>query len=201
MRAQQRIAATVEPTRPVNLLRNFLTLSVVFAAVAFLWSLFGFLGPVNAPSEFPYSSVLLVEIAGHFLFGLLAAIPSLDRGTILLCGASAVLIDADHLLSAAGLPVLSRLAHSLIFILVAATILALLSKRSGRSDLVFASVVSSVLAHFSFDAFAGDGAFPLLAPLSFQFYDVPWVSWIPFELLAGALLFVIGRRRRGRIHI
>ena len=187
-----------ERTRPLTLLRNFLTLSVVFAAVTFLWSLIGFLGPANAaPTEFPYSSVLLVEIAGHILFGLLAAIPSLDRGTVLLCGANAVLIDADHLLSAAGLPVLSRLAHSLIFILVAASILALFSKRSGRSDLVFASVVSSVLAHFSFDAFAGDGTFPLLVPLSFQFYEVPWASWIPFELLAGALLFVISRRRRG----
>jgi hypothetical protein len=189
-------------TRLLAVLRNFLTLSFVFAAVAFLWSFLGFLAPETAtPIEVSISNLLLAEITGHILFGLVAAIPSRDLGTILLCGANAVLIDSDHLLSAAGFPVLARLSHSLLFVLAAGTVLALFSKRTGRSDLVFASAVSAVLAHFSFDALAGDGAFPFFAPLSFDFYAVPWLSWIPFEVLAGALLFIVSSRRRNQIRI
>jgi hypothetical protein len=184
------------------LLRNFVTLSVAFAAIAFLWSLFGLLAPLNVtPPQFLYSSVLLVEITGHILFGLVAALPSFDPEIILLSGAEAILIDIDHLLSAAGLPLIGRLAHSLLFIILSGTILALLSKRTGRSDLVSASVVSAVLAHFSYDALAGDGAFPLLAPLSFHFYIFPWISWIPFEVLAVASMFIMSSRRRGRVRI
>jgi hypothetical protein len=44
--------------------------------------------------------------------------------------------------------------------------------------------VSSILTHLSYDVFAGNGQFPLLAPLSFQLFLVPWAFWPSLESMA-----------------
>ncbi len=181
--------------------REVARLSIVFGTIAFLWSLFGFLTPI-APAifapEYLYSSFLPIEIAGHVLFGLVAALPSLDLEIVLFCGASAILIDTDHILAAAGLPVLGRLSHSIPFIIVSVAVVALVSRRSGKPGMVYAATVAAVLSHFSFDALAGDGAFPLLSPISFQFFVFQEISWIPFELMAMAIIFIAAARKRFR---
>ncbi len=184
------------------LYREVAKLSIAFGTIAFLWSLFGFFAPIApaayAAPEYLYSSFLPIEIAGHISFGIVAALPSLNLEIVLFCGASAILIDADHILAATGLPVLGRLAHSIPFIIISAVVLALVSRRSRNPDMVYAATIAAILSHFSFDALAGDGAFPLLSPINFQVFVFQEISWLPFELMAMAIIVIAAARKWSR---
>ncbi|MDG6969679.1 MAG: hypothetical protein JRN54_01025 [Nitrososphaerota archaeon] len=108
-------------------------LASAYAALSFLWSAMGFASPVTPAPLGEYSSAQIVrEIGGHLLFGVLAALPTMDAWLVLLSAGESILIDVDHILGALGFHVAGRLAHSVFFALAAAALLACLSARIGR---------------------------------------------------------------------
>ncbi|TSA16532.1 MAG: hypothetical protein D4R72_06625, partial [Nitrosopumilales archaeon] len=85
------------------------------------------------------------------------------------------------------LDALSRMSHSIAFGIVAVIILMILF---GKKDyLLGASVVAGMLAHLSFDIFAGDdGKFPLFTPFYNHQISFPNADWIYFEIVAVAVI-------------
>ncbi len=177
-------------------------LAFFYASMSFLWSALGFLSPVPPVHFHEYAfPALVTEVGGHVLFGVLAALPTMDAGLVLLAGGESILIDSDHLLLALGYPVAGRLAHSVFFAAFAASVLAYLAMRSGRPWRgVFFVTLSSVAAHLSYDVFAGNGFFYILAPMSFASFEFPLWTWLPLLALGFALAYFgrPGRRSSGR---
>ena len=181
-------------------LRSALPLAVVYAALALAWSLFGFLSPVAPPPHYHEYSLgqLVQEVGGHILFGAVAALPTLDPALIMLCGAESILIDADHLLPAFNVPVEPRIAHSISFALVVGLLTARAAREGGKGRGVLGVAWAALAAHMSFDVFAGDGFFPLLAPFTLADFPFPFYSWPLLEAMAIGLSFGIRRYSQRR---
>jgi hypothetical protein len=181
--------------------RTFLwavSLAAIYSASSFLWSAIGFLHPVPPAHLHEYAlPALATEVGGHVLFGVAAALPSLDYGLVLLAGGESVLIDSDHLLAALGYPVEGRLAHSVFFALAAACVIGYASSKGGGPGRgAFFVTLSSVAAHLSFDVFAGNGLFDVLSPVSFAAFDFPYWTW---PLLMAAALSMAAAAGAGRL--
>jgi hypothetical protein len=181
----------VQP-RPVT---SAVLLSVLFGAVSLSWSLLGLLFPSLGPYRGTFSPAILVEVGGHFLFGLVAGAATGRLLPALLVGLEAVLIDSDHLVAAAGFPIDARLSHSLFFILISSLLIAWAGRRAfGLSPYAMVAVtLASFLTHLSFDIVAGDGSFPLFFPLSVRFFGLPYVTWPILEV--GAICLCLVARR------
>jgi hypothetical protein len=170
-------------------LRWALLLSLAYGALSFAWSALGLLTPTEPAHlhEYPLRG-LLVEIGGHVLFGLAAALPTLDIGLILLCGGEAIVIDADHLMGALNLPVQTRLSHSIGFAIVGPLVMGWVARKNrGFNRTVMLVTFASVMAHISYDVFAGNGSVPFLDPASIGFLTFPYWTWVPFEAAALAI--------------
>ncbi|MDA4129127.1 MAG: metal-dependent hydrolase [Thaumarchaeota archaeon] len=174
-------------------------LVLLYSLLSFLWSLIGFVSPA-APEQ--YYAVgfpsLAVEILGHFLFGVVAGLATRSVGLAVLCGGEAVLIDSDHFLSTLNLPVLARLSHSIPFAITIAVVFLLLPQHLVRRKTLALVTIASILSHLSFDIFAGDGQFPLIAPFSFQSYDFPYFYWPVFEVVAIVFCALVVTRHQTR---
>lgn len=171
-------------------------LSSVYTLIAFGWSAMGFLSPTSLVHLHEYSATgLTQEVGGHIIFGVVAALLTLDPALVLLCGAESILIDSDHLLAFLNFPVEPRLAHSISFALVAPLVLSRLTRGGRRLNRgVFLVSLSAIAAHLSYDVLAGNGMFPLLAPFSIAFTTLPYWTWIPLEVVAVLLCAVVGLR-------
>jgi LexA-binding, inner membrane-associated putative hydrolase len=174
--------------------------SAVYTLLSFCWSFLGFLGAPVPSAAYEYTSAsFAVEVGGHVLFGLVAGAFTRSLRLALLLGVEAIAIDVDHVISTAGYQVVSRLAHSVFFLLAAATLLGFATRGGKRFNTpVFLVTAGAVLSHMSYDALAGDGVFPLLSPFSLAYISFPYASWLPFEALAVCLAFAAGwvlRRR------
>ena len=194
-RAEERLVAVREGTIWL------VSLALIYALVSFAWSAMALLIPYRLPVTPEYQpGFLATEVTGHFVFGLAAGLFFGRARLAALCGFLAVAIDTDHLLSVTVSPVLDRSAHSVLFIVVAATALSFAAARGRRLDSgVFFVTISSVLTHFSYDALLSNGKFPLLFPASIQISTFPQVSWVVFEgaAIAVALLW----RARGALRL
>ncbi len=174
-------------TKKTNL-KFVVAISLFYFVLSFAYSFIGFLARTPGNQYYEYSPTrLLVEIGGHLLFGFLAAIPFLDVEIILLTAAFSIVIDADHILSALKLDVAGRPDHSILFAIVA-TLLLIYTSRKARLDegrrLKLAFVVAvSMLAHFAYDVFAGNGSvFQFLIPFNFKEFEIAYGGWLNFEL-------------------
>ena len=58
------------------------------------------------------------------------------------------------------------------------------------------TIVGAVLSHLSYDAFAGYGVFPILAPISFSLYSFPAWTWLGLEVSAMTLVLVTALKVR-----
>ncbi len=176
-------------------------LALAYGLVSFAWSAMALLIPYRLPVTPEYEpSFLVTEVTGHVLFGVAAGVFFGRVRLAVLCGFLAAAIDTDHLLSITVSPVLDRSAHSVPFLVVAAVVLSLVAARGHRLDSgVFFVTVSSVLTHFSYDAFLSNGGFPLAFPISIQVFLFPWGSWVFFEggAIAVALAWRLLAARRG----
>lgn len=173
-----------------------MTASALFALISFIWSLSGFLSPTTSSFGEYTSSEIFQEVAGHVLFGLLVGAFSFNLSLALVCGASSILIDLDHTLSALGFQVLARTAHSAIFAIVAGVIVAYLTRPSQNRPILSVTIVGGVLSHLSYDTFAGYGVFPILAPISYSLYSFPAWTWLGLELSAMALVLATALKVR-----
>jgi hypothetical protein len=175
-------------------------LAVLFGAVSLAWSLLGLLFPFVVPYQAVYSPALLGEVAGHFLFGLVAGAAAGRLGPALLAGLEAVLIDSDHLMAAAGFPIDARLSHSVFFMVLSSFLVARAGRRRAFAPnwyAVMAVTMASFLTHLAFDIASGDGDFPLFFPLSVGFYDLPYLAWPVLEVGAVCLCLLARRGWKG----
>ncbi len=188
-----------------------LLVSVAFCAISFAYSFVGFLSPQPPNPLYQYGRSFLdtlVEVGGHFLFGIAAALPLIQWELVLAGGMFAVLIDADHILSELGLPVggYGRPDHSFLYVLLSAVLFYFIGKKAGLGGHQVALVVIvAVLSHLSYDIFNSSGvgaSFPILIPLHFGLIPFPYWSWPVFEitalLLASITLPMTLKRQHGR---
>jgi hypothetical protein len=162
-------------------------LALLYCILSIAWSLTGFVSPSPPVHYHEYSlTSLAMEILGHLLFGVVAGLATRQVRSAALCGIEAVLIDSDHVLSALNLPVMARLSHSIPFAVIITVVFLLFPQRLIHRKTLAMVTVASILTHMSYDIYAGNGQFPLMAPFSFQFYNFPYYYWPIFEL--GAIL-------------
>jgi len=130
------------------------------------------------------------EIAGHILWGLVAASVTLRLKYVILGGALAILIDSDHIINTLQIEGISRMSHSIAFACISLIVMMLVF---GKRDYILGAVsAASVLSHMSYDLFASEeSAFPLFTPI----YDMPIhfrsINWIFFEIAAIAIIGVV----------
>ncbi|MGI0080635.1 MAG: hypothetical protein ACRECH_13550 [Nitrososphaerales archaeon] len=176
--------------------RKIILLALFYAALSFAYSLIGLAHPVVAGQANEYTpSKLLVEVAGHFVFGFVASLPLLDIQLCVLTGALAVLIDSDHLLEALNLSVSGRPDHSILYALVSLVALVYVGNKMGldESTLTKLSFIAPItlLSHVSYDIFARTGpSFPLWVPFDFGEIFLPYYFWYVLE--ASAILMAVG---------
>lgn len=181
---------------PSNLFTPVVTACALFALISFVWSLSGFFSPTTSKFGEYTSSGIFQEVVGHVLFGLLVGAFAFDLSLALVCGASSILIDLDHTLSALGFQVLARTAHSAIFAIAAGLFVAYLARPSQNRPMLSVTIVGGVLSHLSYDAFAGYGVFPILAPISYSLYAFPSWTWLGLELSAITLVLATALKVR-----
>jgi hypothetical protein len=92
--------------------------------MSFCYSFVGFFSPqakTNGRLEI-FGSLTPQEIGGHFGFGFVAGLGFRKLRTAMLCGLMALAVDADHILSASGFEVQSRMSHSIPFTIIASVL-------------------------------------------------------------------------------
>lgn len=185
--------------KPLPSLRWLVLLGSIYGLTAVVWSLAGFFSPVTPLGLHEYSlSAFVIEVGGHMVWGFVAALATLDPALILLVVGESVLIDSDHILSIAGLPVEPRLAHSFTFALFVAFALAYVGRRGATLDRgIFWATLGAIAGHFSYDIFAGYGLFPMFAPFYNSFIPLPFYAWPLLEGLALVLCLLTWFPRRG----
>ncbi|MGI0087140.1 MAG: metal-dependent hydrolase [Nitrosotalea sp.] len=161
--------------------------ALLFCALSATFSLVGLFLPEKGPLSNPSGGLNLHEIGGHILWGLVAGSVFLSARYVIMTGLFAVLIDSDHLIALLHVDALQRMSHSIAFGAIAVIVLMVLF---GRKDYrLGAAAFAGVLAHLSFDTFAGnDGKFPLLAPFYSHQIIFPNIDWIYFEVAAVAVV-------------
>ena len=172
-----------------------------YTALAFGFSFMGFVLREPAVHLHEYSFPdFIVEIGGHFLFGVVAVLPFIvvSFELVILAGVLAVTIDIDHLLAALNLNVVSRPAHSFAFLILASLAFIYIARSlklgSENRQLLAKQIgfipAAAILSHISYDIFAaygifsaGESSFPLFVPFNFQLIPFPYWTWIVFEMM------------------
>jgi len=138
---------------------------------------------------FTTNTITPQHILGHIVWGLAAGLISFKFKYFVIAGLFPVILDADHLLSIFGMEHLARMAHSLLFGVLAVTIMTAVFR---RIDVLLIMIsFSAVFTHMSFDIFrANTSSFPLFTPFNnnqFVFYHP---DWIVFEIIAISLVVI-----------
>jgi hypothetical protein len=163
--------------------------SILFCVLSATFSLIGILIPEKAPQDNPIATLSIQEVTGHIAWGLLAGAVTFSLRYFILSGLFAVLIDSDHLIGFAHVDAISRMSHSIAFGIIAAAILILVFR---KNYLLGATAFSGMLAHLSYDTFAGeDGKFPIFAPFYNHQISFPNQDWIYFEIAAVIIIGVV----------
>jgi len=141
----------------------------LFSSLSLFYSFFSLVGPRETHPQFSIEAGFgIEEFSAHLLFGLIAALPTLDWRLMAYCGVSAVAIDLDHLPVTFGLQVIGRPAHSFTFAAFAGVLMGLAFRPRRWLNLPIAlTTLSAVLSHISYDLYeASHLEFPLFLPLS-----------------------------------
>jgi hypothetical protein len=110
---------------------TIILISILYGVLGFLYSFFGLFEQSNNNIIIlePFRLITFQELGGHFLFGVIVAIPSKNIKFILLAGLMALSIDSDHLLNVAGFHVQGRLDHSILFAVLSSIVIGLIAGR------------------------------------------------------------------------
>ena len=167
-----------------SFLSFILKTSTVYASIAFLFSFIGLILPnaiiLGSPLD---SSVTVEHIVGHIVWGLVAGIVSFSLRYFVIAGFFPIILDVDHLLQFLGIEMIQRMAHSIPFAFVAIIVMIIIF---GKKDLRLISIsFAAIFSHMSFDIFLGGSTqFPILAPLTSEFFVFTGYDWMIFQLIA-----------------
>jgi hypothetical protein len=165
--------------------------SVVYGGIAFGFSILGLILPdrfiIGNPLE--VSGISFEHIFGHIVWGLAIGIASFSFRYAILSGLFPIILDFDHWIQFLGIEMIPRMAHSVTFGFIAILIMICIF---GRKDLrLIAIAVASVFSHMSFDIFlSGTTEFPFFVPFILENFTFSGTSWILFEFIAVAIIFV-----------
>ena len=180
-------------------IKFFIKSCVVFTILSFGFSLTGFLFPDDSyiiGNPLIVSNPSLEHIFGHVAFGIIAGAISLSLRYVLLSGALALLVDADHLLQFLDVEMISRMVHSLPFAIIIAVIMLYVF---GKKDYRLAAIsFSAIISHIAFDTWlvgqinpGSAGGFPLFSPFTLEIFQLQGLDWLYLEILAVAIVGII----------
>ena len=163
----------------------------IYGAIAFGFSMLGLI----LPNAFLVGNPLLVSgvsfehVFGHILWGLAIGIASFSFRYAIISGLFPIILDFDHWLQFLGIEMIPRMAHSLVFALVAVGLMMMIFN---RKDLRLGAIASAaVFSHMSFDIFlVGKTEFPIFVPFTSKNITFTGYDWILFEFLSIAIIFV-----------
>ena len=180
-------------------IKFFIKVCAIFSVLSFGFSLTGFLFPDDAyiiGNPLIVSSPTFEHVFGHIAFGIIAGAISLSLRYVFLCGALALLIDADHLLQFFNVEMISRMVHSLPFAIIIAVIMLYIF---GKKDYRLAAIsFSAIISHIAFDVWlvgqihpGSSGGFPLFSPFTVEIIKFQGLDWLYLEILAIAIVGII----------
>ena len=176
-------------------------IAAFFAALSFVFSLFGLLGKPGPQPARPSLQVgsLALEVGAHFVFGFVVGAATRRLRYALLAGAAAVAVDMDHVLWLLGVQTDRRASHALLFLLASAPLVGLAFATETRQRLLTGVVIAgAVVSHLAFDALYGEHGFPLLSPFTFTLVVLPPWAGVALEAAAfvGVLAVALALRER-----
>jgi len=136
-----------------------------------------------------HSSFTPEHVLGHIAWGLAAGLVSLKFKYFVIAGLFPIILDSDHILSIFDIEILPRMAHSLLFGALAATVMTAVFR---RTDVLLIMIsFSAVFTHMSFDIFRGNSfGFPLFTPFSNNVFVFNNHDWIVFEIIAISIVAI-----------
>ena len=166
--------------------------SAVYGVLAFSFSIIGlFLPGGHIPGDPIEASGLTVEhVLGHVIWGLIVGVFSFRFRYFVLAGLFPIILDSDHLIQFLGIEMISRMAHSITFGIIAAVVMMIIF---GKKDILLGTIaLSAIFSHISYDVLlSGSTNFPLLAPFIRDRIDFGGLDWILYEVLAILIVLTI----------
>ncbi|MDE1841718.1 MAG: hypothetical protein KGI09_07540 [Thaumarchaeota archaeon] len=170
--------------------RFIIKTALAYCILSMAFSFAGIFLAEKGPVPNPVGSLTIQEVAGHFVWGLVAGAVTLSLRYVILTGLFAVLIDSDHIIGLTHIDALVRMSHSISFGIISVLVLMVLfGKRDYRLG---AAAMAGLLSHLSFDTFAGDdGKFPIFTPFYNHQISFAHIDWLYFELAAIMLVGIV----------
>ena len=164
--------------------------SIIFGILATGFSSIGIFLPNAHSLDNPLDSASVEHILGHIAWGLFVGIVSFNLRYFFLTGIFASILDFDHFVHFLGIDATVRMAHSIPFGILSATVLTFLCRKKNY----WLAVVSfaSIFSHISFDIlYKNEGPFPLFTPFYNEYFYFRNIDWILFEFLAIAIIGIM----------
>ncbi len=174
--------------------------SALYGVLAAFFSIIGLFLPwadfIGNPLE--VSGISVEHVAGHIVFGLLIGIVTFRLKYFLIAGFFPIILDSDHLIQFLGIEVVPRMAHSILFALIAVFVMMMIF---GKKDYLLGTIsFAAVLSHISFDILIGNGSeFPLFTPFITKVTTLQYSDWIFIQIIAVTLVGIsvyISRRKK-----
>jgi len=166
--------------------------SVVYGVLAFSFSIIGLFFPEgHIPGDPIEASGLSVEhVLGHVIWGLVVGVFSFRFRYFVLAGLFAIILDSDHLIQFLGIEMISRMAHSITFGIIAAVAMMIIF---GKKDILLGAIAfSAIFSHISYDVLlSGSTNFPFLVPFIRDGIDFGGLDWILYQVLAILIVLTI----------
>ena len=166
----------------------------LFGIIALSFSMIGFFLDGKTSPHDPLPSASIEHAIGHIIWGAIIGIASRRIEYVILGGSFGILIDIDHLVNFLGFDLVSRMGHSLFFMLISFLVLVIFNK---RNYLLGAIAIGAIFSHISFDIFLkGYDAFPLLTPFHNELIVLQNSDWIILEIFAILLILVVSIKQK-----
>jgi len=178
--------------------------STLYGILAAAFSLIG-LALVDLPlsttiigSPLEVSGISVEHVAGHIVWGLMIGVVTFRLKYFLIAGFFPIILDSDHLIQFLGIEVVPRMAHSILFALIAIFVMMLIF---GKRDYLLGVIsFAAVLSHISFDILiGGESKFPLFTPFTTEVTSFQGLDWIFIQIIAVILVgiaVIISRKKK-----
>jgi len=175
--------------------------STLYGTLAAFFSIIGLFLPwatfIGNPLE--VSGISVEHVAGHIVWGLMIGLVTFRFKYFLMAGVFTIVLDFDHLIQFLGMDVVPRMAHSILFALIAIFVMMMIF---GKRDYLLGTIsFAAVLSHISFDILLGGGSvFPLFTPFTDEMTVFQELDWILIQLgaviLVGISVYVSRREKK-----
>ncbi len=178
--------------------------SALYGILATAFSLIGFflvdlpLSTTIIGSPLEVSDPSVEHVVGHIVWGLMIGIVTFRPKYFLIAGLFPIILDADHLIQFLGVEVVPRMAHSVLFGLIAIFVMMMVF---GKRDYILGAIsIAAVLSHISFDVLrGGETVFPFFTPFIIEVTTFQGLDWIVIQVIAVIIVGIsvlLSRRKK-----